>query len=987
MNERLSEKLPAAAVRRRWALWLIPLVGLLLVAAALLRSRMPAESAESLVESGGTALSQGQFENAQRDAERAVQLAPEMAPAWRLLAEAAGKNNQFERASQALDEYCRQRPGDASRTSYRLGREWMLQNQVAAASRAFMTSEREEAFAADSLRFQAQIAAVTGHPRQTVRCLMELLKRRNVTRGDLQLLTSPEPSIGDAARLEAILKANPADQRPQLAYALNALNQNQYEEAERILLVITTAHPEDVEAQGSLGELYARFLPEKFLIWHSRLPEASRDDSRVWSARGRWLQNAGHPQQAIRCLFEAIQREPELLSATSLLGQLLKSVNETELGTAFAERGQRLQRIVDYNVRLTEPRSNEFVWPLIQELKATGRLWEAWGWSSLPDQLVAKDRPAALQIRKELEPLLGSQLPRTAADAVPVADFPQERFPLPDWSTWETASPVASTVSQADPAGIHFEDRAADVGLNFQFANSYVPAEGRKIHETMGAGVAALDFDADGWTDLYLPQGNTSPTATSSGPSDCLFRNLRGQHYVNVTSPAGVREMSYSQGVAAGDFDNDGFPDLYVANLGRNSLLHNNGDGTFSDVTTEAGLKQSVWTVSCAMADLNGDGFPELFDANYVQADDLFTGFCTDSHGRRTVCRPTVYDPVTDTVAINLGDGRFLEQQQECGLDLPRGMGLGLAIADFNEDDRLDVFVANDMTANYLLINQQTRSDDPLRFQDEAILRNVALDENGLAQACMGIACADINRDSVPDLFITNFAQESNTLYLSQPGGFFQDRTQAAGLQKPSFPMLGFGTQFLDADNDGWYDLAVANGHIDEFVEQPFRMKPQFFRGLPDGRFVELFAKDVGPLFDRQGLGRGMAMLDWNRDGRIDFVTTDVEQPVTLAENQSVTQNKSLRLKLIGTRSSRDAIGAKVRIAVENRGFRYFQLTAGDGYESSNERILCIGVGLMEQLDEVQIRWPSGLMTERSHVSLNHEWLVIEGHADWISRD
>lgn len=985
MEEMPSEHPSGSLARRRWGLWLVPIIALALITGVIYQSVVESDSAESLVERGGLALSQGNFEQAQRDAERSVELSPQMPSGWRLLAEAAGKNNQFQRASQALDEYCRLRPGDASRTSYRLGRDWMLLNQIGAAGRAFRTSEKDEAYAIDSFRLQAQIASVTGHPRETIRCLMELLKRRDFNRGELLLLSSVEPGVGDAVRLDAILKADPDNKRPHLAHVLNALNQNQYEDAERLLLMITSAHPEDTEAQGSLADVYARFLPEKFLSWHSRLPKDVEDDARIWAARGRWLQNAGHQESAIRCLHEALKREPELLSATSQLGQLLKSVNEPDLGSAFAERGLRLQRIVDYNARMLEPRANEFVLPLIEELKATGRLWEAWGWSSLSDQIAARDRPAALKIRQEIEPQLLPGLPRTAPGSLPGDQFAWDRFPLPDWSSFQSPQAGPAVASTDQSSGIRFEDRATEVGLEFRFANSYVPAEGRKIHETMGAGVAVLDFDADGWPDLYLPQGNTSPTETQTGPSDCLFRNFEGKRYDNVTAPAAVMEMSYSQGVAAGDFDNDGFPDIYVANLGRNSLFHNNGDGTFSNVTDQAGLKQSLWTVSCTIADLNGDGLPDLFDANYVQGDDLYTGFCTDSHGRKTVCRPTVYDPTTDTVAINLGDGRFLEQQKECGLDLPRGMGLGLAVADFNDDQRMDVFVANDMTANYLLINEQTRLEDPLHFRDEAILRNVALDENGLAQACMGVACADINRDGVPDLFITNFAQESNTLYLSQPGGFFQDKTQAAGLRKPSFAMLGFGTQFLDADNDGWYDIALVNGHIDEFVDQPFRMKSQFFKGTSDGPFVELRADQIGPWFDRLGLGRGMAILDWNRDGRVDFVATDLEHPVALVENTSNTQNRSLRMKLIGTRSNRDAIGAKIRITAENKEIRYFQITAGDGYESSNDRMLCIGIGSFESVDEVQIQWPSGQVSSNTQVGVDREWLVIEGLESWLA--
>ena len=337
-------------------------------------------------------------------------------------------------------------------------------------------------------------------------------------------------------------------------------------------------------------------------------------------------------------------------------------------------------------------------------------------------------------------------------------------------------------------------------------------------------------------------------------------------------------------------------------------------------------------------------------------------------------------------MSINLGNGRFQPQQAESGLDLPQGRGLGLVIADFNDDGRLDIFVANDMSANYLLINDQSSPNQPLHFRNEAILRSVALDEYGLSQACMGIACADINRDAVPDLFVTNFAKESDTLYLSQAGGFFQDCTQSSHLRRATLDPLGFGTQFLDADNDGWDDLVLVNGHIDQFPNQPFQMKAQLFRGEADGHFSELFASSAGVLFDKPRLGRGLATLDWNRDGFLDFVATDLEESVVLGENRSDNRNHSLRIKLIGTQSNRDAIGARVRVTVTAGDTRFLQMKAGDGYESSNEHLLCIGVEQVDHVQHVEIKWPSGQMTSADQIGTDQEWVVIEGAANWLTQ-
>lgn len=945
------------------------------------------KSAEELLDEGQLALARNDAVTAVRNAERVVDSSPQMASAWKLLAEASCREEQTGRAVEALHQYSLLRPLDAGSLGLSIGSDLMKRNQVLSAAQALRLAESDVATASDAFRLQAQIAAVTGHPREVVRCLIGLLKCRTFARDDLIVVTSVNPCITDPERLAKILSTDSRNKSPLLASVMQELDLNHVEEATRLLAEIVASQPDDLEAQGILGQVYADLQPNRFLAWHQELPKACQDDSRIWLARGQWLHKENDPKAAIRCLHEAFLREPELLTANFLLGQLLANHGDASTAEAFAERGRRLQRIIDYSSRMKDPRANEWIPPMVADLEAVGRLWEAWGWCVVMDKTVQSPPTSVNEIIKRLSNQLRAELPRTNPDQFPGKDFDWNQFPLPNWQSYEASPKTISMQAAAKgKTAIRFEDQASKVGLDFRFVNSYSPKEGRKIFESMGGGVAVLDYDVDGWPDLYFPQGKLLPIDSADGPGDCLYRNQSGKRYVAVTESAGIHETSLSQGVAAGDFDNDGFPDVYVANLGRNRLYRNNGDGTFDDVTDAAGLTQTAWTMSCAIADLNGDGLPELFDVNYVQSKDLLTAVCRDSHGRATVCRPTVFDPSTDTVAMNLGDGRFLEQQTACGLDLPQGMGLGLVIADFNEDDRPDIFVANDMTANYLLINEQRTVDQMLHFRDEASERGVAVDHNGLAQACMGVACADINRDGLPDLFVTNFAREPDTLYLSQPGGFYQDKTQQAGLHEPSFEPLGFGTQFLDADQDGWYDLAVMNGHIDQFVNEPFQMKAQLFHGQSDGRFVELFAPQIGDLFDKLRLGRGMALLDWNRDGRIDFVATDLEDSVLLAENQTLTTFSALHLKLIGTSSNRDAIGAKVKVWVTPSDIRPIQITAGDGYQSSNDRTVNVGVGRVTSIPRVEVRWPSGNNSSAENLRVDATWLMIEGRAGVIQQ-
>ena len=937
------------------------------------------KTANQWLEEARQAIDQRDLTKAVTALENAVKAAPDFGSAWKLLADVACRKGNFQRSNEALETYGRLEPDDAGKLGLQLASQWMTRNQIQPSINALRLAAEFRPRSPEPYRLLAQIFGVTGHRADVVKCLLELLKRNAFTRDDLIVLSSVNPSLNSPERLKLMLQADPSDKSPLIPFAMNELDRNQVKSAKKYLIEITDVQPDDLEAQSILGELYADFEPDEFLEWNSRLPTQAETDARIWLARGKWLQTHESAESAVRCLYEALIREPENLSANMLMSQVLKSHRILELGNAFTERARRLQRIIDLSSRMSEPRADEWVEPMIDELEATGRFWEAWAWCVVRDQTGPLQNKEMTTRRERLKSQLNSTVPRTKPGSLPVEINVLQKYPLPDWTYFKSSQVKKQPVSQNETSTIRFEDQGQTTGLNFQYVNTTSQKSGHKIYETMGAGVAVLDYDLDGWPDLYFPQGKNIPLESEDGPSDALYRNQSGQRFVVVTESAGIDETTYSHGVSSGDFNNDGFPDIYVANFGRNRLYRNNGDGSFSDVTDEAGLKQSAWTVSCAIADLNGDGLPELFDVNYCQGKEVLTATCYDEHQRPIVCRPTIFDPATDTVCVNLGDGRFQELQTEAGLDLPQGMGLGLVIADFNDDDQLDVFVANDMAANFLLINESAGPEKPPKFRDEAFLRGVALDLNGLAQACMGVASADINRDGQPDLFVTNFARESNTLYVSQPGGIYQDQTQIAGLREPSFDPLGFGTQFLDADRDGWFDLVVANGHIDEFVNEPYRMKAQFFRGQPAARFKELASKEVGPLFDEFRLARGLALLDWNRDGQCDLVATDLELPVLLAVNTTVSTNHSFRLKLIGTQSSRDAIGAKIRVIVTEGDERVCQLTAGDGYESSNERIIQIGVGQCDHLKQVGIRWPSGITLQLENVACDRPWLAIEG--------
>ena len=522
--------------------------------------------------------------------------------------------------------------------------------------------------------------------------------------------------------------------------------------------------------------------------------------------------------------------------------------------------------------------------------------------------------------------------------------------------------------------------RLVDVtrSANLDFRHNSGAYGGKLLPETLGSGCAFLDYDGDGWQDILLVNGMDWPGHKRHSSTLKLYRNNRNGTFEDVTHQAGLDVEMYGMGVAVGDYNNDGFPDILITCVGQNRLFKNTGKGTFVDVTKSSGLAgRMALSTSALWFDYDRDGLLDLFVCNYVKWSPAHDVFCSLDGKHKSYCTPEAYRGETCWLFHNRGNGTFEDVTAQSGIFDSTSKSLGVAMLDFDQDGWPDLVIANDTQPNKLYRNQHNGT-----FKDVAIEAGIAFSADGKARAGMGVDTGDFDNSGHTGIAITNFDNEMIGLYRAERSGVYEDIAMAAGVGLPSKTTLGFGCMFLDADLDGILDLVAANGHIDDTVRNirgnvGYAQPPQLFWNA-DGRKFRDVTSEIGSDFQQPKVGRGLACADFDRDGDLDILVTTNNGPAYLYRNDLLNGNHSIRFRLQGTQSNRDAIGAVVRIYYD--GITQSRMVkGGSSYLSQSELAITFGMGKRDRVDRVLIQWPKGKTEEYKNLAAPKAYQCIEG--------
>lgn len=742
------------------------------------------------------------------------------------------------------------------------------------------------------------------------------------------------------------------------------------------------------DAPPSIVALYGRAAAEAqddvaFKWWFGKTNEAVREYAEYWSAIGTYLASEREFAAATRAFLESLDRDPTDFITMNRLLQSLKMQENSDDYARWEERWKAMHEILLDSNEISDASvpNVKAIEELASRLNAIDRRLEAVVWKSI-EAFYRKSPPEALKHWNSERQKMVAEKSGFPDQSVRICGLSLDTYPLPDiqLEKVEGASSIAGTAVATSASPAAFRNVADEVGVEhtFKLAPENIE-EGFAMYHQAGGGVAVLDFDRDGFADLYFAQGASAPPEFVSSESNVLFRNVDSK-FADVSESASVADRRYTMGCTAGDWNQDGFPDLITANIGANYLWINNGDGTFTQSVLEGSDSLERMPASVAMADLNADNLPDIFEVNYIQDSTIGRLPAKDPAGVVVeAVGPADFEACSDRIGLNDGKGNVsFRKISGSGTELHKG--LGIVIADLDGRPGNDVFVGNDKSANQLWVR------DPLNgnWSDIAVVNGSAFSSGGAGTASMGIACGDFDKNEMLDLHIANFQNESVCLYLNR-GSFFQDRASQYRLGVPSRSVLGFGSQALDYDNNGQLDIAVANGHIDNYqtMSGPFRQMAQLFCNLGPRFELVPVADDTG-YWTQAHLGRAMAKLDFNHDGQTDLVVTHLGEASAVLKNETGNIGHCFQVELVGSSAERDAIGARVKIDYGDDTSTDF-LTAGDGYLCRNEAMLTFGLGNISKVDRLTVDWPNGTQQVFHDLEADRRWLVVQGQLEPFS--
>ena len=806
--------------------------------------------------------------------------------------------------------------------------------------------------------------------------------------------------------MEEVASRNPDDRRPMIGRARIQFDEGDFGGAIDLLREIIEAHPSFVPANALLARSLAsagRF--DELQQWAEKPVAGIEQQSNYWLALGDWARAKQQVPQAARAYWQATQADADVAESWTKLGvslkQLVQSGSELPKQTieSVDRRATLLSKFNQQKNRFerTGEISREIATDVAVTLRDLGRLWESEAWAATAMTLPADDAVPVEKTRNQIISLLRNDTPWQTKKQHPEFAIDLSYLPLPGIVASSASGNAANLDSNqatsdaiaadATTPKLHLVNEASLRNLNFLGATADdLDQPGIMLHETLGCGGGTLDFDLDGWSDLYLVAAGGKPPKADSD-ANALFRNLGGT-FSAVTAASETGDTGFGQGVAVGDVNEDGFADLLVLNYGPNTLLINNGDGTFSNATIRlpGEANSESWSTSGAIADLDNDGISDLVILHYCAGLDPSIQACgNEKEEIPRSCSPMKFPADRDRFYRGVGDGSFIDATDLWAAEPSvRGRGLGVVVGSFDDIAGCDILVANDMTQNHYW--RGSGEATKFKLSESAIALGLAGDDRSTAQGSMGIAAGDLDRDGDIDFYVTNFDREYNTLYEQVSPGQWQDRTSLHDLIQPTLPLVGFGSAAIDLDHDGQLELILTNGHVDMFSREGkksvYAHPMQIFQLGKDNRFGSMERAFASEYLATPHVGRALWTLDANRDHQTDIAVTHQTEPVGLLINRnSASDNNALgswiELELAGQVSARDAIGSKIQIQCD--GNRWVTvLTSGDGYLCRNERLLRIGLGDAAGNCDITVTWPNQTQQTWSGLAPKQCWLLVQ---------